>query len=295
MTESLKSVIFQACLLLQLLGWVFLPVYIASKVCTLPEYMNKRFGGTRIQVYLATLSLILYIFTKISVNLYSGALFIQVAVGWNIWVSVIPLLVVTTFITVTGGLAAVIYTDTLQCFLMIIGGSIVMGKAFYEVGGITGLHEQYLRAYSPGSLAAAANQTEVCNQPSEKAFVMLRGLNDPDMPWLGFLLGQTPASIWYWCTDQMMVQRTLASKSLSHAQGATLFAGAIKFLPLFMLVMPGMISRVLFVDQVGCATKQECLAACGSEVSCTNIAYPLLVMNLMPSGHFPFPFYSKQN
>ena len=247
--------------------------------------MNKRFGGTRIQIYLATLSLILYVFTKISVNLYSGALFIQVAVGWNIWVSVLPLLVVSTFITITGGLAAVIYTDTLQCFLMVIGGSIVMISAFVEVGGFSGLYDQYFHAISDTAKLAATNSSiEVCNEPSDNAFVMLRGLTDPDMPWLGFLLGQTPASIWYWCADQMMVQRALASKSLSHAQGGAIFAGLLKFTPLFMLVFPGMISRVLFPNEVGCATREECMAACGSPVSCSNIAYPKLVMKLMPSG-----------
>ena len=82
-------------LILQLLGWVFLPVYIASGVATLPEYMNKRFGGNRIRVYLSVLSLVLYVFTKISVNLYSGAIFIEMALGWNLWYSVVFILSIT--------------------------------------------------------------------------------------------------------------------------------------------------------------------------------------------------------
>ena len=91
---------FQALVLLQLLGFVFLPVYIASKVCTLPEYMMKRFGGQRIRMYLALLSLILYIFTKISVNLYSGALFIQQALHWNLYMSIFALLTLTCICTI---------------------------------------------------------------------------------------------------------------------------------------------------------------------------------------------------
>lgn len=75
---------------------------------------------------------------------------------------------------------------------------------------------------------------------------MLRNAGDNEYPWAGFLLGYTPASMWYWAADQMMVQRVLASKSLSHAQGATLFAGYLKILPLFIMVFPGMISRVLY-------------------------------------------------
>lgn len=78
---------------------------------------------------------------------------------------------------------------------------------------------------------------------------MLRPGDDPDYPWAGFILGQTPSSVWYWAADQMMVQRVLAAKSLSHAQGATLFAGYLKILPLFIMVMPGMISRVLYPGQ----------------------------------------------
>ena len=98
----LSSIIhdFQALVLLQLLGFVFLPVYIASKVCTLPEYMMKRFGGQRIRMYLAILSMILYIFTKISVNLYSGALFIQQALQWNLYLSIFALLALTLVCTI---------------------------------------------------------------------------------------------------------------------------------------------------------------------------------------------------
>uniref|UniRef100_A0A914W720 Uncharacterized protein n=2 Tax=Plectus sambesii TaxID=2011161 RepID=A0A914W720_9BILA len=91
-----------ALVFLQLLGWVFLPVYIAARVDTLPEYMSKRFGGQRIRIYLALLSLVLYVFTKVSVNMYSGALFVQGSLGWNIYVSVALILALTAVCTVTG-------------------------------------------------------------------------------------------------------------------------------------------------------------------------------------------------
>lgn len=82
----------------------------------------------------------------------------------------------------------------------------------------------------------------------------------------------------------MMVQRTLAAKSLSHAQGGTLFAGYLKILPLFMIVIPGMISRALFKDTVGCSDPQTCMEVCDSKNGCSNIAYPMLIMNVMPVG-----------
>lgn len=270
---------FNALFILQVLGWIFLPVYIASKVCTLPEYMTKRFGGKRIRIFLAILSLVLYIFTKLSVNLFSGAIFIKETLGWNLYLSTFLLLAMTCLCTVTGGLAAVIYTDTLQFFIMIIGASILMTKSFMAVGGIAGLKAKYQFA-----VPSEVIPNSTCGIPGDDAWTMLRNPYDSTMPWPGFLLGQTPASIWYWCADQMMVQRTLAAKSLSHAQGGTLFAGYMKLLPMFLIVMPGMVSRVLYPDVVGCVKPEVCEKHCGSRLGCSNLAYPKLVLELMPAG-----------
>ncbi len=121
---------FNAILLLQLLGWVFIPVYIHSGVYTMPEYLFKRFGGKRLKVFFASLTLLLYIFTKLSVDLYSGALFIQESLGWNLYVSIILLITMTALLTITGGLVVVIYTDTLQAFLMISGAVMPDGYQF---------------------------------------------------------------------------------------------------------------------------------------------------------------------
>uniref|UniRef100_A0A0X3NWJ4 Sodium/myo-inositol cotransporter n=3 Tax=Schistocephalus solidus TaxID=70667 RepID=A0A0X3NWJ4_SCHSO len=309
---------FNAAVLLQLLGWVFLPVYLASGSITLPEYMKRRFGGMRIQLYLTLLSLILYIFTKISVNLYSGALFVNEALGWNIWYSILFLLLLTAVITLTGGLAAVLYTDLVQCIVMLAGAIILTGLGFYQIGGFPGLLASYGKAINPinatdpdgadllvnlsnivlsttsatglpptvSELARLPNVSSefTCRLPSSKAFVMLRGVSDPEMPWLGFLLGQTPASIWYWCADQMMVQRVLAAKSLSHAQGATLMAGLIKLFPIYIMILPGMISRVLYPSTVGCGTPEACVKVCNNRHGCSDWAYPKLVMGVLPKG-----------
>lgn len=128
-----------ALILLQLLGWIFIPVYIQSGVYTMPEYLAKRYGGRRLQVYFAVLSLILYIFTKLSVDLYAGALFIQESLGWDLYLSIIFLIAMTALLTVTGGLVTVIYTDTIQAVLMISGALCLAGISFSKVGGIQGL------------------------------------------------------------------------------------------------------------------------------------------------------------
>uniref|UniRef100_H2YMH2 Sodium/myo-inositol cotransporter n=1 Tax=Ciona savignyi TaxID=51511 RepID=H2YMH2_CIOSA len=269
-----------ALILIQLLGFVFAPIYITSGVVTMPEYLSKRFGGRRLRVFMAVLSLLLYIFTKVSVNLYSGGLFIQQSLGWNIYLSMIGLILITALLTITGGLAAVIYTDTLQAVLMISGAT-----------ALTVLSEDRMfntRCLTLGNNHSVKNNFLIflqrCGYPLNDSFVMLREPTDPNVPWPGFIFGQTPASIWYWCADQVIVQRALAAKSLSHAQGATIFAGLLKILPLFIMVMPGLISRILYTDEVACVDPAVCYSVCQSESGCSNIAFPRLVLGVMPTG-----------
>lgn len=279
---------FNALMLLQLLGWVFVPVYIQSGIYTMPEYLSKRFGGHRIQVYFAVLSLILYIFTKLSVDLYSGALFVQESLGWNLYLSVILLIGMTALLTVTGGLVAVIYTDTVQALLMIIGALALMVISITEVGGFEEVKRKYMLA-SPNVtsilLTYNLSNTNSCHvAPKPDSLKMLREPTDEDIPWPGFLFGQTPASVWYWCADQVIVQRVLAAKNIAHAKGSTLMAGLLKLLPMFIIVVPGMISRILFADEIACINPEHCMQVCGSRAGCSNIAYPRLVMKLVPVG-----------
>ncbi|XP_022094643.1 sodium/glucose cotransporter 4-like [Acanthaster planci] len=270
-----------ALIIVQILGWVFLPVYLAGGVFTMPDYLRKRFGGKRIQMYTALLSLTLYIFTKISVDLYSGALFIEQALKWNLYVAIVSLLAITALYTVTGGLAAVIFTDTLQAIIMMVGAGILCVMSFIKVGGYAGLKEQYLTAYANISILDPTNE---CGKPPNDSFHMLREPSDDELPWPGFVFGQSVASIWYWATDQVIVQRALSAKNLSHGQGGTLMAGILKISPMFFIVMPGMISRVFYPDIVGCADPATCMAVCNSEAGCSNLAYPLLVMDILPTG-----------
>ncbi|KAJ8352482.1 hypothetical protein SKAU_G00239580 [Synaphobranchus kaupii] len=279
---------FNALLLLQLLGWVFIPVYIKSGVYTMPEYLSKRYGGNRLKVYFAALSILLYVFTKLSVDLYAGALFMHESLGWNLYLSVIMLISMTALLTITGGLVAVIYTDTLQALLMIAGAMSLTIIGLVKVGGLEGVRTKYMQATPNVTAILAMNNftyTNTCRiHPKPQSLKMLRDPLDEDIPWPGFLLGQTPASIWYWCTDQVIVQRVLAAKNLAHAKGSTLMAGLLKILPMFIIVIPGMISRILFADELICISPEHCMQVCGSQAGCSNIAYPRLVMNIMPVG-----------
>ncbi|NP_001011547.2 sodium/glucose cotransporter 4 isoform 2 [Homo sapiens] len=270
---------WNATWLLLALGWVFVPVYIAAGVVTMPQYLKKRFGGQRIQVYMSVLSLILYIFTKISTDIFSGALFIQMALGWNLYLSTGILLVVTAVYTIAGGLMAVIYTDALQTVIMVGGALVLMFLGFQDVGWYPGLEQRYRQAIPN---VTVPNTT--CHLPRPDAFHILRDPVSGDIPWPGLIFGLTVLATWCWCTDQVIVQRSLSAKSLSHAKGGSVLGGYLKILPMFFIVMPGMISRALFPDEVGCVDPDVCQRICGARVGCSNIAYPKLVMALMPVG-----------
>ncbi|XP_063283852.1 sodium/glucose cotransporter 4 [Pelobates fuscus] len=261
------------------LGWIFVPVYIASGVVTMPEYLKKRFGGRRIRLYMSVLSLILYIFTKISTDIYSGALFIQVSLGWNIYLSTVLLLSVTAIYTVAGGLTAVIYTDTLQTVIMVIGAFVLMFISFNEIGWYPGLEKKYMEAIPK---IIVPNTT--CHLPRADSYHMFRDPITGDLPWPGLMFGLTIIATWVWCTDQVIVQRSLSAKNMSHAKGGSIVGGYLKILPMFFVVMPGMISRALYPDEIGCVDPKECMKFCGIEVSCSNVAYPKLVITLMPVG-----------
>lgn len=270
---------WNAMVTLWILGWIFAPIYIASGVVTMPEYLKERLGGSRIRLFLSVVSLGLYIFTKVSADLFAGAIFIEVALGWNLYVAMVALLAITALYTVTGGLAAVIYTDTAQTVVLLIGGLIMMGFSFSCVGGYSGLEEAYMNAIPD----VRPNGTD-CGLPREDAFNVFRDPIDSDLPWPGMIFGITIISVWYWCADQVIVQRTLAAKNLSHAKGGCVMAGLIKILPMYMMVMVGMISRVRFPDTVGCADPQKCMNYCSNPSGCTNYAYAELVVDLMPVG-----------
>ncbi|XP_045391067.1 solute carrier family 5 member 4-like [Lemur catta] len=112
---------------LVVLGWAFVPIYIRAGVMTMPEYLKKRFGGKRLQIYLSSLSVFICVALRISADIFSGAIFIKVALGLDLYLAIFILLAVTALYSITGGLASVIYTDTLQTIIMLIGSFILMG------------------------------------------------------------------------------------------------------------------------------------------------------------------------
>ncbi|XP_014672409.1 PREDICTED: sodium/glucose cotransporter 4-like [Priapulus caudatus] len=270
---------FSSAVLVVILGWLFMPVFIASGVYTMPGYLKARFGGERLRIYLSVISLLMYIVTKIAVCIYAGGLFIQLALGWNIYLCTIVLLAITGVYTILGGLTAVIFTDTLQSVIMLIGAVALTVLGFQKVNGLEGLRVSY-----PDAIPSTVDNVTLCGVPRDDAFNLFRSLTTGDLPWLGLILQSSIGCMWYWCCDQVIVQRALSSKNLSHAKGAAILCGYLKLLPLFIMIFPGMISRVLFTEEVACADPDVCMEACGNPASCSNIAYPKLVLSIMPIG-----------
>ncbi|KAM6155515.1 solute carrier family 5 member 4 isoform 1-T1 [Rhynchocyon petersi] len=284
--SGIATAVFEwnALFLLLVLGWVFVPIYIKAGVMTMPEYLKKRFGGKRLQIYLSVLSLFICVALRISSDIFSGAIFIKLALGLDLYLAIIILLAITALYTITGGLASVIYTDTLQTIIMLIGSFILMGFAFSEVGGFDSFREKYMNAIP--SIVEGDNLTisAKCYTPQPDSFHIFRDAVTGDIPWPGMIFGMTIVAAWYWCTDQVIVQRCLSGKDMSHVKAACIMCGYLKLLPMFLMVMPGMISRILYTDKVACVVPSECVKYCGVEIGCTNYAYPTMVLELMPDG-----------
>ena len=197
--------------------------------------------------------------------MYAGALFVKLAFGLDglggLYISILIILALAAFFTIFGGLSAVIWTDFVQAIIMVIGALILMFRTFSEVGGLVEIFDKYSKAEPKPEFASfkfdpLTNETSQCGAVREDFAHFFRDAHTADLPWPGVVTGMIINSIWYWCTDQVIVQRTLASKNVSHAKAGCLFAAFLKLLPFFMLVVPGMAARVLWPDLVACSSPE---------------------------------------
>ncbi|MBK1878361.1 sodium:solute symporter [Pelagicoccus mobilis] len=213
------------------LAWVFVPFYYKSGVFTMPEFLERRFDA-RTRWVLSIVSLIAYVFTKVSVTVYAGALVFKTLLPDTFgspdnafWVGAFTTVVLTGIYTVMGGLRAVLYTEVAQAFILLIGSVFITYIGLSQLGGW-------------GELQA------LCKENAE-SFALWRPLSDPDFPWLGILIASPVIGVWYWCTDQYIIQRTLASKSLKDARRGALFGGLLKVWPVMIFLVPGLIGWAL--------------------------------------------------
>ncbi len=221
-----------AALVLILLGWVFVPFYLRTGVYTMPEFLEKRYSKA-CRNYLSVISILAYVITKISLIIFAGALVFE-TIGISFWTGAIVTVVATGFYTVLGGLKAVIYTDMVQAFILLLGTIAVTLFGLHAVGGWDEMVQ----------IITIASQDSQ-NPPVGDFFNLWRPSTDTEYPWTGMLFGAPILGVWYWCTDQYIVQRTLSAKDVNNARKGALFAGYLKLLPVFIFFIPGVIAYAL--------------------------------------------------
>jgi len=250
-----------ASITLILLGLVFAPFYFKSKISTLPEFLEKRYGTTA-RTILAIIAIIGALFVHIGMSLYAGAVVFKAFFGINVFTSIIVISVITTIYTVLGGLKAVVVTESVQTVILILGAVVLTGFAIAALpdAGVNSLAE--LKAQlKPGQLKMLHTR--------ESLGLLGEGGFESGLTWYACLLGYPILGLWYWCSDQTIVQRVLGAKSMQAAQMGPIFAGFLKILPVFILVFPGVIAFVLFRDIIGTDANQ---------------ALPVLIDQLLPTG-----------
>lgn len=236
-----------------LLGWLFLPFYMRSGVYTTPEFLEKRFDG-RSRWFLSLFSIVAYVLTKVSVTIYAGGIVVSELLGIPFWYGAIGIVIFTGVYTIIGGLKAVVYTEAFQTVVLIVGSSIITWLGLQEVGGWDQLRAT-VTAVSPDH------------------FNMWRPMSDPAFPWTGLLFGGTIVGIWYWCTDQYIVQRTLAANNISVGRRGAIFGAYLKLLPIMIFLVPGIIALALTIQQPDVYS-----------VAAADRAFPMLVTTLLPTG-----------
>ena len=231
-----------------LLGWLFLPFYFRSNAFTMPEFLEKRFDS-RSRWFLSVFSLAGYVITKVSVTIYAGGIVVSELLGIPFWYGAIGIVLFTGAYTIVGGMKAVIYTETLQTVVLIMGSVTITFLGLQEVGGWDTLKETV----------------------GPDHFNMWRPMTDPDFPWTGMLFGGTIVGVWYWCTDQYIVQRTLAANNIKIGRRGAIFGAYLKILPIFIFLIPGIIAYAL--SKQGVLTYDK-----------ADEVFPVLVKTLLPVG-----------
>ena len=280
-----------------MMSWVFLPFYYKSGVSTMPEFLERRFGA-KARWILSLVSLAAYVLTKISVTVFAGALFfevmmpeVQLTIGSTVissfWIGAIATVVLAGVYSSIGGLSAVVYTDLVQTGIILAGTLSVTAFALYHLG-----HSGV--ALPDGTVAAsmgdgwAVLKATVKSTGNVENFGLWHSLSHKAFPWLGVIVASATIGVWYWCTDQFIIQRTLAAKNLTNARRGAIWGGALKLCPVFLFLVPGMLGFALWHNNVTVngTPFQELMykVVDGAKVIDGDKVFPTLVQTLLPVG-----------
>jgi SSS family solute:Na+ symporter len=292
------------CLLV--LGWVLVPFYIRSQVFTMPEFLEKRFSPSA-RWLLSVISLVAYVITKIAVGIFAGGIVFSTLLpdwgfqvgSWDIdsfWIGSIAVIVLTGTYTILGGLRAVAYTEALQTIILVVGSALVTYFGLNALGGSLGGGWSALRetlgseafnlwnSVQPEGVAGTWSPVEIKDANgniTEQAFYFS---SEGHFPWIGMLFCAPIIGLWYWCTDQYIVQRALGARNEQQARRGSIFASMLKLLPVFIFIIPGMICIAL--AQKGEVQGLESLVDESGQVVAAEAqsAFPLLVTTVLPDG-----------
>lgn len=276
------------CLLV--LGWVMIPFYLRSKVFTMPEFLERRFNP-QARTVLSGISLIAYVLTKIAVGVYAGGVVFAVLLPdinfWGMdsfWVGSILVIIITGIYTVLGGMRAVAYTEALQTVILIFGSALVTYFGLQALGGWSELKaiagSEMFNLWKP--LVPAG--VEGTWAPIKEAGKMAWYFNDA-YPWIGMLFCAPIIGLWYWTTDQYIVQRTLSAANVTEARRGSIAAAFFKLLPVFIFIIPGIICYALAVSGKAPSIQQQLIGADGKIIrDQAQQAFPLMVATILPVG-----------
>ncbi len=242
---------WMATLTLVLLALVFAPFYFRTRISTLPEFLERRYGPASRSI-VAGMTIAAALLIHIGISLYAGAAVFREFFGVDVVVSIVLIAAVTAVYTVIGGLRAVVITETIQTAILLVGAVLVTVLALAALPG-----------HGIDSLVAFREAVK----PDQLS--MLHTSNEAGYAWYAILLGYPVLGVWYWCTDQTIVQRVLGARTERDAQHGAFFAGLLKILPVFIMVLPGVVAWVLFRDQIGADATQT---------------LPFLIRELVPTG-----------
>ena len=234
------------------LAFIFIPFYLRTKITTLPEFLEKRYDN-RSRVILAIFSILAALFMHIGVSFYAGAVVFEEIFDINIAFSIIIIAIATGIYTIIGGLSSVVITEAIQTVILILGSLTITLLAIYQLPDVG------INSYDALKKAVDPDRLKVVDFNTVKT-----GFTFSDI-----LFGHLVLGIWYWCTDQTIVQRVLGARSEKQAKLGALFAGFLKILPVFIMIVPGILAFALFHDQIAENTKN---------------ALPILIVELMPIG-----------
>jgi SSS family solute:Na+ symporter len=276
------------CLLV--LGWVMVPFYMRSRVFTMPEFLERRFSP-KARTVLSAISLVAYVLTKIAVGIFAGGIVFSVLlpeVHWfgldSFWVGSIMVIIITGLYTIVGGMSAVAYTEAIQTIVLIIGSALVTIFGLKAIGGWSELRSivgsEMFNLWKPLIPHGMASTWA----PVKEAGRMAWYFND-NYPWLGMLFCAPIIGLWYWCTDQYIVQRALAAKNETEARRGSIAASYFKLLPVFIFIIPGIICYGLALSGKIPALQQQLIGPNGQIIrDQAQRAFPLMVAHVLPIG-----------